>query len=100
MRRADRRKMQKLVAHGVGPSQPKPFATIAGAKHAGQTRGIKCATAIFLRVMKDKEGATTEDVVRIWKEIENLSDSIAKGYVRLEDIQQSLKDEDGIDLTR
>ena len=36
----------------------------------------------------------------IWKEIENLSDSIAKGYVKLEDVQQSLKDEDGIDLTR
>ena len=100
MSRADRRKMQKLVAHGGGPSQPKSFATIAGAKQAGQTRGIKCATAIFLRVMKDKEGATTEDVVRIWKEIENLSASIAKGYVKLEDIQQSLKDEDGIDLTR
>ena len=100
MSRADRRKMKKLVVHGGGPSQPKHFATIVGAKQAGQTRGIKCATAIFLRVMKDKEGATTEDVVRIWKEIENLSDSIAKGYVKLEDIQQSLKEEDGIDLTR
>lgn len=100
MSRADRRKLQKLVSRSGGPSQPKPYATVAGAKKAGQTRGIKCATAIFLRVMKDKEGATTEDVRRIWKEIENLSDSIATGYVKLEDIQQSLKDEDGIDLTR
>ena len=50
--------------------------------------------------MKDKEGATSEDVNRIWKEIEYMSDSVAKGYVKLEDIQQSLLEEDGINLTR
>ena len=44
MSRADRRKIQKLVSRGGGPSQPKPYATVAGAKKAGQTRGIKCAT--------------------------------------------------------
>lgn len=100
MGRAERRQLEKAIKSNKGPSQPKSYATVFGAKQSGQLRGIKCATAIFLRVMKDKEGATSEDVNRIWKEIEDLSDSIAKGYVKLEDIQQSLLEEDGINLTR
>lgn len=100
MGRAERRQIEKAIKSSKGPSQPKSYATVFGAKQIGQLRGIKCATAIFLRVMKDKEGATSEDVNRIWKEIEDLSDSIAKGYVKLEDIQQSLLEEDGINLTR
>ena len=95
MGRAERRQLEKSIKSNKGPSQPKSYATIFGAKQSGQQRGIKCA-----RVMKDKEGATSEDVNRIWKEIEDLSDSIAKGYVKLEDIQQSLLEEDGINLTR
>ena len=100
MGRAEKRKIEKAIRANKGPSQPKSFATFVGAKQAGQLRGLKLAAAIFLRVMKDKEGATSEDVNRIWKEIENMSDSIAKGYVKLEDIQQSLLEEDGINLTR
>ena len=100
MGRAERRQLEKSIKSNKGPSQPKSYATVFGAKQSGQLRGIKCATFIFLRVMKDKEGATSEDVNRIWKEIEDLSDSIAKGYVKLEDIQQSLLEEDGILLTR
>ena len=100
MNREQRRMMEKVAKSGKGPSQPKSFASFVGAKQAGQLRGLKLATAIFLRVMKDKEGATSEDVNRIWKEIEDMSDSIAKGYVKLEDIQQSLLEEDGINLTR
>ena len=99
MGRAERRQLEKAIKTNKGPNQPKPYATVFGAKQSGQLRGIKRATAIFLRVMKDKEGATSEDVNRIWKEIEDMSDSIAKGYVKLEDIQQSLLEEDGINLT-
>ena len=100
MGRAERRQLEKAVKSNKGPSQPNSYATVFGAKQIGQQRGIRCAIAIFLRVMKDKEGATSEDVNRIWREIEDLSDSIAKGYVKLEDIQQSLLEEDGILLTR
>ena len=100
MGRAERRQLEKAVKSNKGPSQPNSYATVFGAKQSGQQRGIRCAIAIFLRVMKDKEGATSEDVNRIWKEIEDMSDSIAKGYVKLEDIQQSLLEEDGILLTR
>ena len=100
MGRAERRQIEKAIKSNKGPSQPKSYSTVCGAKQSGQQRGIRCAIAIFLRVMKDKEGATSEDVNRIWKEIEDLSDSIAKGYVKLEDIQQSLLEEDGILLTR
>lgn len=55
--------------------------------------------AIFFTVLFDKEGHSVEDMQRIWKECEYLSDSIAKGRVNVADLLRTLADEYGVVLT-
>lgn len=59
---------------------------------------MKTAWAIFFTVLFDKEGHTAEDMQRIWKECEYLSDSIAQGRVNIADLQRMLADEYGVRL--
>ena len=54
------------------------------------------ATAIFLTVLLDKENADAEIIKRVWHEINDLCDSVVKGYVKVSDLQAVLRDEYGI----
>lgn len=65
-------------------------------KSIDSTRHMMCA--IFLTVMRDKFGYTSSELRKIWTEIENLSDSISKGYVNIQDLQTVLNEEEGIRL--
>lgn len=51
---------------------------------------------IFLIVMHDKEGYGTKRLKRVYDSINDISDSIAKGYVKYSDIEATLKEELGI----
>lgn len=53
---------------------------------------------LFFTVLLDKEQATAEILQRVWKEIEDLSDSVAQGYVSANDLAHVLKDEYGISV--
>lgn len=53
----------------------------------------------FLHSAKgDKEGYDVEGLQRVWKGVESLSDSIAKGYVNCKELAKVLEEEAGIDL--
>ena len=76
-------------------------ATAADVKRARQEAlGIAtdAACAIFLTVLLDKERADGEIIKRVWREINELSDSITKGYVSIADLKRVLKDEYDIEL--
>lgn len=73
--------------------RPATQADVKRAKREAQNEALSLSMVIFLTVMKDKEGATNEDLYRIWKEIEDLSDSVVQGYVDLWDLKTVLEKE-------
>lgn len=66
------------------------------AKNAAISEAIEMTWAIFFSVLRDKEGYTTEDLQRIWEEVNDLSDSIVQGYVNVADLKNVLKQEEGV----
>ena len=67
---------------------------------AATIKAIKLTQAIFFTVLCDKEGADMEKMQEIWKEVEELSDSIVKKYVNAHDLVKTLADEYEIYLER
>ena len=63
-----------------------------------RARAIKLAYVIFLSVLCDKIGLTNDDLARTHKGCIELSDSIAKGYVNVEDLRKTLREERGLDI--
>ena len=61
-------------------------------------RAIKLTYIIFLSVLCDKIGLTDDDLARTYKGCLDLSDSIVKGYVNVEDLRKTLRKERGLDL--
>ena len=73
--------------------RPATQADIIKAKKEAQAQAINYAWAIFFTVMRDKEGYGKERLARVWKEVNELSDSIAKGYVNVKDLMHVLDQE-------
>ena len=61
-------------------------------------KGIDCALAMFFTAALDKGFITDEEVRPLWKAINELADGIAKGYVNLWDLADTLRKEYEIDL--
>ena len=59
-------------------------------------KAIDDALPIFLTVMHDKEGYGKTRMRRLHRRIEELSDTVAEGYVTIENLKKALKDECGI----
>lgn len=78
--------------------QPASQADVNRAKREAQNEALKLAWAILFTVLRDKEGYDLEKLRRVWTEVENLSDSIVKGYVSVSDLRNVLKEEAGINL--
>lgn len=74
------------------------IADVNKAKRQGQEYAISVTWAIFFTVMRDKEGWGMKRLRRLWDEVNDLSDSISKGYVSVPDLMQTLEDEAGITL--
>lgn len=78
--------------------RPATQADILKAKKDAQNTAINYAWAIFFTVMVDKEGYGKKRLNRIWEEVNDLSDSVAQGYVSINDLLQALEEEKGIVL--
>ena len=78
--------------------QPVTMAEVKRAKADAEDCALRAAWSIFFTVLRDKEGYTLEDLRRAWKEVEDLSDSIAKGYCTIADLREILKLEEGVCL--
>lgn len=78
--------------------RPVSQADINKAKREAQHTAINYAWAIFFTVMVDKEGYGKKRLKRIWDEVSELSDSISKGYVSINDLMRTLEEEMNIVL--
>ena len=79
--------------------RPASQADVKRASAAAMDHALTAAWAIMFTVLRDKENAANEDLQRVWKEVESLSDSINQGYVNVADLRTALEDEAGIVLS-
>ncbi|MBE7025033.1 MAG: hypothetical protein E7408_03140 [Ruminococcaceae bacterium] len=59
---------------------------------------VRYALVLFLNVMRDTEGYGVKRLKRVYEAIECLADSVSRGYVKLADLEQALKDEADIHI--
>lgn len=78
--------------------RPATQADVNRAKAIVQIKAIEAAWSIMFTVLRDKEGYSTEDLQRVWRGVNELSDSIAKGYCKISDLKDVLKQEAGARL--
>lgn len=79
---------------------PATMADVNKAKAKAQEEAVKIATAIFFTVMRDKEGWGVKRLQRLWDEVNELSDSLSRGYVSVKDLLWVLNEEAGIVIER
>ena len=84
--------MKKVNPH----RRPATQADVIKAKNKAVNEAVKLAWTILFSVLWDKEHYTPEDMQRVWKEVDNLSDSIVKGYCNVSDLREVLKREAGV----
>ena len=90
----------------MGKTKPKPNprrrpATIADVRRAADEaylEAVRFVWAVCLYTLKDKHNASDEDIQTFWDELNDVADSIEKGYVNIADIRNVLKKEYGIEL--
>ena len=91
--------MPKHKKKRVNPQrQPVTKADVNRAKEKGQQEAIRLAWSILFTVLRDKEGYDLDGLQRVWKEVDDLSDSIAKGYCTVTDLRDVLKQEIGANI--
>lgn len=83
----------------VNPKRrPVTMADVKRAKDEAHDTALRAAWSIFFTVLRDKRGFTLDDLRETWKAVEDLSDSIAKGYCTITDLRHILGEEEGIAL--
>jgi hypothetical protein len=77
---------------------PASIADVNKAKRQASDEAVICALAIFLTVMRDKEGYGIQRLRRLWAHIGDLSDSISSGRISIKDLKDTIEQEAGIVL--
>lgn len=78
--------------------RPASQADVERAKRTAVSLAISQTQAIVFLALLDKEGWDREQLLKLWHEVGDVSDSIAQGYIKLPDIIDTLRREYGIDL--
>lgn len=78
--------------------RPATAADVNRAKQEATDFAITGIWAIFFAALRDSEGFGPMRLQRVWKKAEYIADSIQKGYIKIDDLAQSLEEEDGIVL--
>ena len=73
--------------------RPATEADVERAKKDALEEAVVYAMAIFFTVLCDKEQADKEIMQRVWNEVNELSDSVTKGYVSISDLRRTLNEE-------
>lgn len=77
---------------------PASMADVLKAKNDAVPVAISTAYIIMFSVLLDKHNAPVAELRTLWNEVEDLSDSITKGYVNVSDLRHTLKEEAGIEF--
>jgi len=78
--------------------RPANMADVNRAKKKTKDTTMRLTATIFLTVLCDKENANAEIIQRVWGEMNELSDSVDKGYVSVSDLADTLRKEYGINI--
>jgi hypothetical protein len=78
--------------------RPANMADVERATKKVRGEAIRYTSVIFLSVLCDKENADKEIIQRVWYEVNELSDSISKGYVSVSDLRNTLLNEYEINI--
>jgi hypothetical protein len=73
-------------------------ADVQRAKDTATADACRVTLAIFFTALLDKEGMGAEQLQRIWREVEALSESVRDGYVSAPDLIRVLREEYEIDI--
>ena len=76
--------------------RPASMADVERAKDQARTETVRTSWSVFFSVFRDKEGMSNEDLGRIFAEVEDLSDSVIRGYCSISDLRDTLRREAGI----
>lgn len=76
--------------------RPASMADVERAKDKARTETVRTSRSVFFTVLRDKEGMSNEDLGRIFAEVEDLSDSVIRGYCSVSDLRDTLRREAGI----
>jgi hypothetical protein len=94
--------MKKNFFHSKPKKKSSTFQQLLKAKNDGYTKGVTGTvenySAVMLLCLKDKFNFTTGQLQEIAWCINDTFDSIEKGYLSLDDIIQTLKEENGLDV--
>lgn len=86
--------MPKKIKKKVNPRRkPATQADIKRVKKRTTDDALNLAMALMLTVLLDKEGYDKAGIQRVWGNVNDLSGSVAKGYVNLHDLRKTLNDE-------
>ena len=78
--------------------RPATMADVNRAVEQATNDALAASAAIFLTVLCDKKSADAEIIQRVWKEMQELSQSIIDGYVSVADLKDTLRKEYGVDI--
>ena len=78
--------------------RPATMADVNRAVEQATNDALTASAAIFLTVLCDKENADAELIQRVWREMQELSQSIIDGYVSVADLKDTLRKEYGVDI--
>lgn len=83
--------------HKINPRRrPATRADVERAKQDATRLATKRAFILLFNVLRDKEGYDLDGLQRIWNETMDLADGVAKGYCKLSDLNEVLREEEGI----
>ena len=72
---------------------PKTQADVDKAYERGRTDGAKSSIIIMMYAMKDKFGASDEELTQFFEAMTYIVDSINKGYITEKDLQTVIKED-------
>ena len=78
--------------------RPATQADVNRAAQWATNDALTASAAIFLTILCDKEGADAETIQRVWREMQELSQSIIDGYVSVSDLKDTRSNEYGVDI--
>jgi len=73
--------------------KPATQADVKKAKHKAVEEAVRLVVYMVLYVLIDKHNAPREDIQQLAREVNDVADSIAKGYLDWKDIRQVLEEE-------
>lgn len=81
-------------------SRPATMADVERAKRDAMREATDYALVIVFSVLRDKEGYSVDDLRRMYGHVQDLSQSIIDGYVKVQDLKHTLKEEANIEFVQ